>query len=58
MWSCSPQLVDDCAEGGMFSAPTSHRGRDACRECVDAIGPAAGPGYDDFQATTSYKITD
>ncbi len=58
MWSCSLTLVDDCAGGGMFSAPTSHRGEDACRACVDAVGPAAGPGYDDFEATQAYEVTD
>lgn len=58
MWTCSLKLVDDCAGRGMFSAPDEYRGEPACRSCVDAVGPAAGSGYDDFTATTSYQVTD
>ena len=58
MWRCSLDLVEDCAGRGMFSPPERYRGEPACRACVDAVGPAAGAGYDDFPATTSYDIPD
>ena len=58
MWTCSLELVDDCQRRGLFSAPDEHRGKPACPNCIEAVGPAAGSGYDDFPATTSYRVTD
>ena len=34
----------------MFSAPDEYHGEPACRSCIEAVGPAAGQGYDDFPA--------
>jgi|GEM_PF-2559281 hypothetical protein len=58
MWACSLELVDDCAGRGLFAAPDEYHGEPACRSCIEAVGPAAGQGYDDFPATTSFPITD
>lgn len=58
MWTCSLEIVDECTGGSLFSPPDRHQGEPACRSCVDAVGPAAGTGYDDFMATTAFPITD
>ncbi|NHN40549.1 hypothetical protein G9C85_02710 [Halorubellus sp. JP-L1] len=34
MWECSLRLVEDCRESGLFDAPHSVDGEDACGPCA------------------------